>query len=366
LSAAPAGFVPWVRPRVPWIVLVALLSSTGLLLLALYLHDFPAERDGWEPFVLGGRIPFLGDIHRVTGLGLAALAWIAPAVLALLVAAVLFAVEFIAWRYRIDPRDDAWSTLAWSLRSWRAWLPWGLGVCALAIVGESLHALDLTHSAAETGKFLLVLPVWLLLPFLAFNPANVATDAPPARLRPHWPGWRVASIYFAALLLVGALGSAARGSGTGILGLGFSVVLWIPLLALQTTVSLAWLGYLTQVYQGLRRVWAAPAFRTVILQDLRISTWLLQGLGGPAVVVAILGIFLLPAAEATLASGQGLPPFWQAVAALQARPHAGWIARIPEPFEWFLVAAYARLLVVGFRSSTRIEADLPTAAVPST
>jgi hypothetical protein len=355
-----------VRPRVPWIALVAVLSSTGAWLLALYLHDFPAEREGWEPFVLGGGIPLLGDIHRFTGLGLVALSWIAPAVVALLVAGVLFAVESIAWRHRIDPRDDAWSTLVWSLRSWRAWLPWGVGACALAIIGESLRALDLARGTVEAWKFVLALPLFLLLPFLAFNPANVDRYEPPSRLRLHWPGWRVASIYFAVSLLIGVLGSAVRGSGTGILGLGFAVVLWIPFLALQTTVSLAWLGCLTQVNQGLRRVWAAPAFRTVILQDLRISAWLMLGIGGPVVVVAFLGIYLLPAAEAALAKGQVLPPFWEALARLQSRPYAGWTGRILDPFEWFLVAAYARLLVVGFRPPTHAEAGLPTAAVPST
>jgi hypothetical protein len=252
--------------------------------------------------------------------------------------------------------------VVWSLRSWRAWLPWGAGVCALVIASNSLHALDLTGGAATAAgvaTIALELPLLIWLPFLAFNLANVKPDGSPARLRPHWPGWRVAAIYLAVTGLIGVIGSAIRGAGGGVLGAGFALVFWIPFLALETTVSLAWLGYLKQVNRGFGHVWSAPAFRTVILQDLRLSAWFFLGVGGPVLVVASLAIFFVPDAESSLAKGQALPPFWETLAVLRTRPYMDWVNRIPEPFEWFAVAAYARLLVLGFRPVASTAAATP-------
>jgi hypothetical protein len=356
------SFAVWVRPRVPWIALVSVLSVSALFLLVLYMQDFPAMRESWERPVLDGRLPLLGDIHRITGLGLMAQLWLAPLVLALLVAATLFTIEFLAWRLRIDRRDDAWSTLAWSLRTWRAWLPWGLAACALVVFVEGLEYLDLEGRVATVVRvttIALVLPLLVWLPFLAFNAANVEGDPSPARLRMRWPGWRVVAMYFAVFLLIGLMDRAIAAADAKLLALAFRGLVWIPFLALETTVCLVWLGYVAGANEGLRHVLSAPAFRTVALQDLRLSAWFMLGIGGPAVVLSALAVFLVPEAEFSLAKGQQVPPLWTGIAALRFGPYGDWIQRAAVPFEWFLVAAYARLLVVGFGPTAIAPAATP-------
>jgi hypothetical protein len=290
----------------------------------------------------------LGWIHAHFGLGLQAQLWTAALITWLLLGALVVGLEWLAWRLRADRADHAWTSLAWALRSWPAWLLWTLGVAAVACLGWPARDLPSWWSLSAFLPGALALAS---LPFFAFNAANLRGATPSVIWRWRWPGW---PSVFSAIAYVLVIHSAD--AGIGFFGeivapdqrwvtLSLECVLWAVGLLWALVWQVAWLNRATaSAAPAMRRLALAPrVVSAVVVQDLRY--WLLIALFAvPLLAAAVATLFFIPQmAESMRYRGAELPAAWHALFVTKRFVSQWWwLAVVPLP--WFDLVAKARLL----------------------
>jgi hypothetical protein len=358
------SFGAWIRPRLRWIVLVALVGAIGLLLFPLFLLQFPVENRFWIDAVAANRIGLFGAVHARTGLGLQAQLWLLPMVAALIIGAALFVLEFLLWRWRWDPADDAWSSWTWSLCSWRTglvltlvvWVPtWGLPA---AFSGSDFQAV--VSGVALALPSLAIALCW----FLVFNPVNLVPADPPSRWRGRWPGWRAVVVTAVVTGTLAAIDFLCDAWSPNLLSFFADLILWIPFLALQTACALLWLGFRPSFLAALRGLVRSPQFRSVFLQNLRLGLWFEIGLAGLVLPAAMLNIFFFPQVEEYLQSRHlSMPAAWSWLQTLVRAGSQDQLDFVLLPFEWWFIVANARLLAQLFGPASGYT--VAAAGVPS-
>lgn len=349
-STAPARFREHLRGKRALLVAIALLCVSGLWLLPWFLTDFHAaffNLPGLEARYVQAIPPFRWA-HALTGIELMPQLWLWPLAMAIVVFVLLLVLEWVIWKLGIDPADDAWTSLLWSLGSWRGWLAWMVGVVALSLLAAGIASLFDDAVAGVVGATALMAAVTLSLPFFAYNADSAALACPPPLWKPRWPGWF--PVLAGIIVLVVLIGIALVGDflDDGVfkgMQLGLELATW-PLLALLIGgLAALWLDRGRSFRkQGWDKVRPWPRLRRIMLQDVRLYMVLGLAIGGPVLAAAVMNIFFVPDAASYLEGrGKDLPFVWDMLA------RAGRAARDYQHalvlLEWFPAVALARLLV---------------------
>jgi hypothetical protein len=370
-----SGFRDWWRRKAAAYALLWLWAGLGFALLPLFaqLHladIFPGAST--DRLLIGP----LAWIHAHTGLRLRAQLWLAALVAWCLVGAIVVALEWLAWRLRVDRDDHAWTSLMWALRSWPAWMLWTTGVALVACLGWPLRELPgLLWLLAFSPAMLAI----VTLPFFAFNAQPLLSDTPPVLWRWCWPGWpSVASVLAYTLVTASAdkgidLFGDIVAPGQRWIPLSLGLVFWVIALLWALVWQVAWLNRATMAEAPAmrRRALAAPVVSAAVVQDLRY--WLLGALFAvPILAVAVATIFFIPQmVESLQYRGAELPAAWKAMYSTSRFVSKWWWFAIP-PFAWFAEVASARLLVqlgtvdaIAARPATRPDSG-PASTIPPT
>lgn len=139
--------------------------------------------------------PERGFVQAHFGIPWWAATWLAWVVWVMIVPTAMLCFEALLYYSRLDRKDHAWSSMAWTLRSWPAAIVYS--VVANAVI---LLTLGLLHGMTESGVGDSLVPVLANLPFalscaviglVAWNAANLKGESPPTlrNWRVRWPGW---------------------------------------------------------------------------------------------------------------------------------------------------------------------------------
>ena len=315
------------------------------LIVQVHIQDiFPGdsqERLLWGP---------VGWIHDHTGLYLKTQLWLAAALAWFLLGAIMFALEWLAWRLRMDPDDHAWTSLVWSLGTWRACLFWLLCVALIGSVG--LLALQL-----RSMWFMLAVPVYWAASasiwFFAYTAENMcAVDLSSRwRWRLAWPGMAA----FACAVLYELISSVTEeGLQLSRTRLGLPIWLVIAGWATYLVISLlleiiwkaAWLNGspLARLNALRRKVTVKSIVLPYALQTLRF--YVIAALVAiPFLAGTLIAIYLVPQIQYTMSSrGAESSWAWQAFIRITRLPGWWWVPAIL-PAIWFTEVSTARLLV---------------------
>jgi hypothetical protein len=134
------------------------------------------------------------------------LAWLVPLAFTAVVALGLVLFESALYALRLDRGDHAWSSLAWSVRGWRAALAWA------PVLGALIAILSMLPETPRPGLAILYdllrSVAWMLLPGLfLLNATYLSAPRPRVLASPRWPGTLPVALQLAAVL-VAALSSA--------------------------------------------------------------------------------------------------------------------------------------------------------------
>jgi hypothetical protein len=347
---ATPSFAAWMRPKRKVYLgffggVCAGLVATAILFLRARLASFPGVESAWHQVE-----PFAG-LHATLGMPITAQLVTVPIALAVSIALAILAFEFLVYRLGVDRGDHAWSSLAWTWRSWPmavAWLPvslLGMGLATLALDDNLLRAILGTAA---------LLVVHLSLPLFAWNAACLVRPRARYFWRPRWPSWRAVGIMAATSVLPIAMLHASS----------FVIDAWVPalwalvplvvylLIALTAVAALTWISRGRVPVDAALRLSAARAPLAMVLQRVRLL-----------VLVALACLWILPLAlslywiapqfEFALKDyGSLLPDAWMSVV------HASrfvvkwwWLAAWPSmsalqlAYVWFDAAGTGRLFV---------------------
>jgi hypothetical protein len=355
-----------------WLYLVAgILGAALLATVPMFVQHHAAllRQDGTEDILL--RLPLLAWTHAHTGWDLPTQLWWGWALAMVGGAIVVVGFEWIARRL-LDPGDDSWSCITWSLRAWRGGLPWW---SALAIaVALAAGILWITPDDSELPWFALagipIVAVLLSLPFLTWNLASLRAARPPTRWRPRWPGWPVVLAIVLAKSAGWAYGQAENALLSGSNGrtaLAIDLLLWLPLLVLQVVLLLAWLDR-SRWRDACSLLRSALRLRVVgpwVAFELR---WLLLGgiVALPVIPLAAVLIFLVPQLQDAVGPA-GFDPGWRAWVAMLRWFAAWWwlvVIAAGVVVGWFALIAPARLLVQVGATREPMDGNNAPAPVP--
>jgi hypothetical protein len=350
---ATPSFAAWMRPRralygVLFAGICAGLLATALLFLRARLVPVPALDAAWyqvEPFAW---------LYSMLGLPIVAQLVLLPLLVAALVAVAVLAFEYLVFRLGIDRGDHAWSSLAWTWRSWPmavAWVPvsmaWSwLGVW-LAVEGiDAYWAQAIVQAAFATGAS-------LLLRLFAWNAASLVRPRAPYVWRPRWPTWSgpAISVATAAVVISTLYGLLAAAPLPPALWALAPLAIYV-LLAVTALAALPWISRGRMPARDVLRLAAGRATAAMALQGLRLL-----------VLVALASLWVLPMAlslawiapqfEFALKDyGSLLPDAWmQVVHASRFTVKWWWLGAWTSltvwqyGFAWFGTVATGRLLV---------------------
>jgi hypothetical protein len=300
-------------------------------------------------------LPLLSWVHARTGWNLTVQLWWGFAIVVCGYAALVAACEWIIRRW-LDRDDDAWTCVLWALGSWRGWLPWlGVFTAGTAVaLGVSWLLRDSRGAVPVMLIWLPVVGVVVALPFTTWNLDNLRSPRPPRRWRARWPGaapvLAIIAVQIAAWITrIVSSETHISGAGAVVLGLAFNLLLWVPLLILDTVLLLAWLER-ARMKDGddlLRKAMRSRVLAPVVAFDLRLS--LLTGmLTLPVLPISMLLIFIVPQLQETLGGQGGFGTAWSTWV-VAARWISRWwwmtVVALAMPFLWYLLVAHARLLV---------------------
>jgi hypothetical protein len=343
----------------------------------LFVQHFavPICNSGIEDVIL--RLPGFAWVHAQTGWRLAAQLWCASAILMLsyVGAVVMFEGPL---RRRLDPGDDAWTSLLWALASWRGWVRWLPLLAAAAALG--LGAFHSLPSAWEFVSFLTVVfagsAVWLVLLLMTWNVENLRPVRPPARWPTRWPGMQPLAALIALMIGHGLYKQLTHmtggnvSAGSFVLWLAIEAALWIPLLVLDTVVLLAWLerAGLREGDALLRMVLRRQVLGPVVAFDVRILL-LTSTFVAPILLISLTQIFVVPQLEEFLRADGGLGPVGDSWVATNRWFIQWWwpVTVVADlTLAWFVLVAHARLLVqLGAVSGNLPELDAARGTRPT-
>jgi hypothetical protein len=261
----------------------------------------------------------------------------------------VFAFELLVYLLRIDRQDQAWSSMVWALRGWRAALAWIalplLGCLAVGVAsGEWAMVVVMAGFIAQACAMILV----VLLPFFVLAPAYLAADRPAVAARLRWPGWRPATLLL--LLPVGTmlLAFAASMFGNWLVQAAVAV-LYLLLIFCLLVAKLYWLNGapLADAVASARR---PRVFLPWLLLALRWEAWLplLASVLLPAYAFLIIVAPMLEAQMVDCPDACGLLPLVHASRAMVA----WWLADTVSLIgifvfltTWFRAAGDGRLLL---------------------
>jgi hypothetical protein len=337
-----------------WLYAVAgLLGAVLMATVPMFVQHHVAllRQGGTEDILLG--LPLLAWTRAHTGWDLQTQLWWGWALAVVVGAFVVAAFEWITRRF-LDPADDAWTCIGWSLRTWRGGLLWWSMLAVAAGLGGAIAWIG--PPIDDEMTFLLALlplaAVMILLPFITWNADNLRVGPPPVRWRARWPGWPVlvAIVAFkAAGWACGRIEDAMPGSaGEDSAPFWVDVALWFPCLVLQLVLLLAWLGHSRWRDAGslLRSALRRRVLGPWVAFDLR---WMIVGamVALPVIPLAVVLIFLVPELQDAVGAA-GFDPGWRAWVALLRWFAAWWwlvVIALVVVLSWFASAAIARLLV---------------------
>jgi hypothetical protein len=343
------------RPKA-WLYFIAGLAGSAMLVTVPLFMQASAgalHADGMDDVLLS--LPLVSSVHARTGWSFTAQLWWGFSILVCGYAALVATCEWIIRRW-LDRDDEAWTCILWALGSWRGWLPWFAALAAAGGLAASAVWL-LPESWGPVLMVLMVLPVAavvLALPFTTWNLDNLRAPRPPRTWRARWPGatpvLAVIALQVAGLAYEG-IAQEMSGPGRSVVALEFffDLVLWIPLLILETVVLLAWLdrARFSDRDALLRTAMQRRILAPVMAFDLRMA--LLSGmLTLPILPISMLLIFVVPQLQETYGSPSAFGPGWYAWL-VAARWVAKWwwtaVIVLFVPLGWYLLVAKARLLV---------------------
>ena len=353
--------VPVVRRAYAWIAGIVFACALPVPVFVQWHHDAffapPFAESIWNlPARFGPVLPQL---------------WALPFVLAGTVLVALVGFDFLVGVTRADPRDDAWTSLAWALRGWRGWLPWVVGPLVLAaLLGLGALLLGDDAWAVSLSALMILVPLMPLAQLVqALDARNLRGDAPPRRWTACLPPALVAVFAVLALADYFPVPEMEVGSGVGWRVVGVLLVLaaWVgwPLL------KVAWLARATlaQMPGLLRRVLRIRVLAPLVAQWLR-NVLILASLACCLLPIAGFLIFFVPQAERTLALYEldQVAPVWRYLVHASRFAVAWWwacvgilIAATYGYFELISNIARARLLVtLGVVDNPKDQAGLPS------
>jgi hypothetical protein len=255
---------------------------------------------------------------------------------------------------RLDPADDAWSSVVWAFGAWRGGLRWTAWCVLATALGAGLFwALpDNWGIFAMVFGALPLLAFALWLPFLAWNRDSLVGDRVPRRWPSRWPG-AAPVVAFVGVEVAGRIFDDAFDTLDYSASLALDAVLWIPLLVLNAVVLLAWLDRATfrDGRRLFRQVWRRRVVGPLVIRDLRIGL-VLSILMLPVLPIYALQIFLVPQVEEIL--GAFTPGWAAAVAASRGITQWWWliVLALAVPLAWIALVYSARLLLQVTGSAT--------------
>jgi hypothetical protein len=303
-------FAAWMRRKHGAYALLATLLLVGMLLppllLALLHASARAPQASWES------LQPLAAWQAWSGIPGSVLLWLVPCAALLGVASIVLAFEALVFVLRLDPDDDAWSSLGWFARSWRQWgLAAAVLVTVMVFAGFLLESIprdstgiDLTPAVFDLAGF--------ALPWLAWNRRNVRVGPAPVAWRWGWPGGRTLACVFVGLGCLWIVdGGLDRLPDTMPLGFGIAVggFRWAARVALTIAIAVLWLsdGQLP-VRSALRHAVRPLVFLPVALQQLRLGLLVVLALL-PLLPIVLTLVFVLPQFEHVLEFP--LPAAWE-------------------------------------------------------
>jgi hypothetical protein len=331
-----------------------MLGILGLACFPLFLQFHRSALgnvNAWE-----STIPLFGPsawVRAHTGLEWLPQLWIAALLAPLLMLALAVFVEWVIQRLALDPADDAWTSLAWAMRSWGGWLTWLASLAAaIALSTAMAYAMEYAASGGSFGPadmiaFLPAIAGYLGMVFFAGNAANLGPASPPAIWRPRWPGGFAVIAVISTLALSHAWGAFVDARDLSLaVGIAIEFVLWIPSLVVTLFCLLAWLN------RSKARDFDVP-LRRALQPRLIAAAWVQQVRFGLIVLPFVLPIlastvllnFIVPQAEDSLRqAGTDLGSFWHAwIVAMRWLSSWWWLLVLT--LAWFVVVPPARLLV---------------------
>jgi hypothetical protein len=259
--------------------------------------------------------PVLGWLHAHAGLSLSMQLLLLPLACVVALAIVLVVLEAVVFAAHLDRADRSWTSLAWTIRGWRAALVWCLiVVAALAMLGGVAY---LVEAVLPASLWLPIAIDWLgplVVAFLAWNAPALAAPTPPTWWPPRWPGWNAV-----------ALGAAWIATGIAIAAIvawleqpgvwrTYVVVVVLAGFVAESTILVAWLNRsrlsLPEVFALVCR-WRVLA--PLALLELRLLVWVALLLL-PILPAYLVLVFLGPSLEDALRQHPGeLPARWMAL-----------------------------------------------------
>ena len=326
--------------------------------------------DGW----LG--VPLLGAIHAATGMTAVVQLWLLAAMVGAAGWAVPAGFEQVVRRLRIDPGDNAWTSLAWALHSWRGALRWFavvflptmLVVLVLAALLWGTH-LAVVSALLEGGG--VVQLAFLALPFFVLDARNYALDHPARRWSARWPAREVWFLCGAVLAVDGLvwlfvlphrtpwISSDPPTSGALAAMIGSALAALLFSLLVSWSVGLAWLSRAGWVALPAiwRRGFQPRVLAVVAVQWARPTMYVLLALL-PLLAGVWLFVEVVPQAEESLRNAgcceQG--GFWPPMVDVSRHLVAWWWAYllgavnllslvVGPSLRWFVDVAWARLML---------------------
>jgi hypothetical protein len=297
------------------------------------------------------------------------LLWTAPAFVAIACLLALDLAELLAWALRLDRADHAWSSLAWTARSWRAAAVWfGAGTLVALALGAAACAFVGTEGWIYG---VLLLACWaLLVPFLAGNVGNLWPARPSLLWRPGWPGWPAIAVGL-AMLVASELADRGLSHAATMLPESLRPSVALANHVLLTFAKMLAAAYVAFVWLNRGRARLAPAQRRWIFRGEVLRAQLVYYLRAtslvlvlpPLLMVAVLVVFLVPQVEDAMRAGGGpsAPVFHSAVWVARFVAEWWWVV-LAFPVFWFVVAWPSRMFVqLGF-----VSPDLPASPSRST
>jgi len=337
--------------KAPVYLALLAIAALGVLLFDLFMQRYLLEiYRGIDESVLMHRTP-LHQVRALTGWGAVPQVWLWSVLPLVVLAALAVVFECLVWFLRMDPTDDAWTSLTWAVHAWKPALPWmtALGLCFVVAF------------AAGDGLLLGLVPVLVLfvvLPFLALAPDQLGRDRPVVVWLPRWPGWLALGSAVACLVVMPLLDAASEALPDGARGserfVHFALVAALWWLGLVWTVAWMsqWLSYPHRA-PSWRRIHAWRVLAPVVVQQLRALV-LGSFVAVPILLLAVLLIFYIPQIE-FLAQERGgqLPQPWFAFAWISRWTSTWWWVVVLTVVPWFALTIPARLLVqLGFVAPT--------------
>jgi hypothetical protein len=351
---------PWLR-RTPRIgaklqlhFATCLLGILGLACFPWLLESHRAVSGDWNNWE--GAVPVFGPsawLRAHTGLDWLQQLWIAVVLVPLLLLVVIVLFEWIVRRLRLDPADDAWTSLAWAMRSWRGWLVWLAWLAGAIALSTALeYAIDFLTGGDSPDPWTLMayLPAiagYVGMAFFIGNAANLAPTHPRAFWRPRWPGGFAVVVVFAAMALSKAWEVLIDSRQLSLAAdLGMEILLWVPSLIVTSISMLVWLnrsavhGAGTQLQRAARPRVIAAMWVQQVRFGLILAPFVLLVLA-----TTVLLNFVVPQLEdAVYRSGNDLSPFWHAwIVAMRWFSMWWWVVVLV--LVWFFALPPARLLV---------------------